>query len=172
MITYNKVNDVILMVDDKKISVNDINYAIYKIGSWKNKYEINQIGLSSEIPVTKPTINHIKLSMDEIRKSEFNISKKTVNGFVAIAYEINPKIQEMDLDEVIKLEEIEYENILVELDNLKLLDDDFVIDLNDENYLIYNLIKECHVTNSIPANEHTKKFYEKEMKRIDDAVLN
>ena len=74
MITYNKVNDVILMADDK-ISVNDINYAIYKIGNWKNKYEINQIGLSSEIPVTKPTINHIKLSMDEIRKSEFNISK-------------------------------------------------------------------------------------------------
>ncbi len=171
MITYNKVNDVILMADDK-ISVNDINYAIYKIGNWKNKYEINQIGLSSEIPVTKPTINHIKLSMDEIRKSEFNISKKTVNGFVAIAYQLSPKVQEMNLDDAIKLEETEYKNILAELDDLELLDDDSEIDLNDENYLIYNLIKECHVTNSIPANDHTKKFYEEEMKRIDDAVLD
>ncbi len=160
------------MVDDKKISVNDINYAIYKIGNWKNKYEINQIGLSREIPVTKPTVNHIKLSMNEIRKSEFDISKKTVNGFVAIAYQISPKIQEMDLDDVVELEKLEYENILSELDDLELMDDDCEIDLNDENYLIYHLIKECHVTNSIPANEHTKKYYEKEMKRIDDAVMN
>ena len=78
----------------------------------------------------------------------------------------------MNLDDAIKLEETEYKNILAELDDLELLDDDSEIDLNDENYLIYNLIKECHVTNSIPANDHTKKFYEEEMKRIDDAVLD
>ena len=46
------------------------------------------------------------------------------------------------------------------------------IDLDDDTYLIYKLEKECHVTTSIPANEHTKKYYEAEMKRIDDAVLN
>ncbi len=161
-----------MMSEDNKIDVNDINYAIYRLGNWKNNYEINQIGLSKEIPVTEPTITHIKFSMDEIRKSQFDISNKTVNGFVAIAFQINPKIQQMDLDDVIKMEEKEFNNILDELDNLELLDEDSTIDLDDENYLVYKLEKECHMTISIPANEHTKKYYEEEMKRIDDAVLN
>ena len=161
-----------MMSEDNKIDVNDINYAIYRLGNWKNNYEINQIGLSKEIPVTEPTITHIKFSMDEIRKSQFDISNKTVNGFVAIAFQINPKIQQMDLDDVIKMEEKEFNNILDELDNLELLDDDSTVDLDDENYLVYKLEKECHMTISIPANEHTKKYYEEEMKRIDDAVLN
>jgi len=161
-----------MMSEDNKIDVNDINYAIYRLGNWKNNYEINQIGLSKEIPVTGPTITHIKFSMDEIRKSQFDISNKTVNGFVAIAFQINPKIQQMDLDDVIKMEEKEFNNILDELDNLELLDEDSTIDLDDENYLVYKLEKECHMTISIPANEHTKKYYEEEMKRIDDAVLN
>ncbi|MBE6511451.1 MAG: hypothetical protein E7Z74_09405 [Methanobrevibacter millerae] len=160
------------MSDDKKINVNDINYAIYKLGNWKNTYEINQIGLSKEIPVTKPTITHIKFSMDEIRKSQFDISNRTVNGFVAIAFQLNPKIQEMELDDVIELEQKEFDNIIDELDNLELLDEDSTVDLDDDSYLIYKLEKECHVTTSIPANEHTKKYYEEEMKRIDDAVLN
>ena len=112
------------MSDDKKIDVNDINYAVYKLGNWKNDYEINQIGLSKEIPVTEPTITHIKFSMDEIRKSQFDISTKTVNGFVAIALQLNPKVQEMDLDDVIELEQKEYDNIIDELDNLELLDED------------------------------------------------
>ena len=161
-----------MMSEDNKIDVNDINYAIYRLGNWKNDYEINQIGLSKEIPVTEPTITHIKFSMDEIRKSQFDISNRTVNGFVAIAFQINPKIQQMDLDDVIKMEEKEFNNILDELDNLELLDEDSTIDLDDENYLVYKLEKECHMTISIPANEHTKKYYEEEMKRIDDAVLN
>ncbi|WP_407422962.1 hypothetical protein [Methanobrevibacter sp.] len=160
------------MSEDNKINVNDINYAVYKLGNWKNNYEINQIGLSKEIPVTKPTITHIKFSMDEIRKSQFDISNKTVNGFVAIAFQLNPKIQDMDLEDVIELEQKEFDNIIDELDNLELLDENSTIDLDDENYLIYKLEKECHVTTSIPANEHTKKYYEDEMKRIDDAVLN
>ncbi len=160
------------MSDDNKINVNDINYAVYKLGNWKNEYEINQIGLSKEIPVTKPTITHIKFSMEEIRKSQFDISNKTVNGFVAIAFQLNPKIQEMELEDVIELEQKEFDNIIDELDNLELLDENSTIDLDDENYLIYKLEKECHVTTSIPANEHTKKYYEDEMKRIDDAVLN
>ena len=160
------------MTDDKKISAADVNYAVYKSGNWENHYEINQIGLSSEIPVTKPTVTHIKLSMDEIRKSEFDISKKTVNGFVAIALQLNPKVQEMELEDIIELEQKEFDLINEELDKLELLSDDSSINLDDENYLIYKLEKECHVTISIPANEHTKEYYEAEMKRIDDAVLN
>ena len=64
------------MSDDEIINIDDMNYAVYKIGSWKNNYEINQIGISREIPVTKHTLTHVKLSMDEIRSSEFEISDK------------------------------------------------------------------------------------------------
>ena len=158
------------MASDEIINVDDINYAVYKIGDWKNNYEINQIGISSEIPVTKNTVHHVKLSMEEIRMSTFEISDKSVNGFVAIALQLNPKVQEMELDDVIALEEKEYDDILKELDDLVLLDDDGTLSLETEDYLIYKLEKDCHVTNSIPANKFTKRFYLDEMKRIEDAL--
>ena len=158
------------MADDKVISLDDINYAVYKIGEWKNHYEINQIGLSREIPVTKNTITHIKFSMDEIRNSQFSLSDKTVNGFVAIAMQLNPKVQEMELDDIIELEEKEYQNILSELDGLDVLSDEERIPLENDEYLIYKLEKDCHVTTSIPANEFTQKFYDAELKRIEDAL--
>ena len=158
------------MADEKIINLDDINYAVYKIGEWENHYEINQIGLSREIPVTKNTITHIKFSMDEIRASQFSLSDKTVNGFVAIAMQLNPKIQEMELDDVIELEETEYKNILSELENLDVLGDDETLPLETDEYLIYKLEKDCHVTTSIPANEFTKQFYNDELKRIEDAL--
>ncbi len=158
------------MADDKIINLDDINYAVYKIGEWKNNYEINQIGLSKEIPVTKNTIMHIKFSMDEIRASQFDLSDKKVNGFVAIAMQLNPKVQEMKLDDIIELEENEYQNILEELDNLDVLSEDESIPLETDEYLIYKLEKDCHVTTSIPANEFTKQFYQDELKRIEDAL--
>ncbi|MBR3155694.1 MAG: hypothetical protein IKF13_02630 [Methanobrevibacter sp.] len=158
------------MADEEIINLDDINYAVYKIGEWKNHYEINQIGLSREIPVTKNTITHIKFSMDEIRNSQFSLSDKTVNGFVAIAMQLNPKVQEMELDDVIELEENEYQNILSELDGLDVLSDDESIPLDGEEYLIYKLEKDCHVTTSTPANEFTQKFYEAELKKIEDAL--
>ena len=158
------------MADEKIINIDDINYAVYKIGEWQNHYEINQIGLSREIPVTKNTITHIKFSMDEIRSAQFSLSDKTVNGFVAIAMQLNPKVQDMELDETIELEEKEYQNILSELESLDVLGDDESIPLEGEEYLIYKLEKDCHVTTSIPANEFTQKFYESELKRIEDAL--
>ena len=158
------------MADEKIINLDDINYAVYKIGEWKNNYEINQIGLSREIPVTKNTITHIKFSMDEIRNSQFSISDRTVNGFVAIAMQLNPKVQEMELDDVIQLEETEFQNILSELDSLEVLGDDETIPLDSDEYLIYKLEKDCHVTISTPANEFTQKFYDEELKRIEDAL--
>ncbi|WP_296789607.1 hypothetical protein [uncultured Methanobrevibacter sp.] len=158
------------MADDKIINIDDINYAVYKTGAWKNNYEINQIGLSGEIPVTKNTLNHVKFSMEEIRNTEFSISDKKVNGFVAIAMQLNPKVQEMELDDAISLEQQEYDNILQELENLELLDDDGTIPLENEEYLIYKLQKDCHVTTSTPANEFTKKYYENELKKIEDAL--
>lgn len=159
-----------IMEIDENINVNDVNYAIYKVGNWKNNYEINQIGLSSEVPVTKNTLNHVKLSMEEIRKSEFSLSDKTVNGFVAIAFQLNPKIQDMEIDDIVSLEKEEYENILNELDGLELLDEDESIPLENDDYLIYKLQKECHVTTSIPVNEAAKKFYADELKKIEDAL--
>ena len=66
------------MTDGEIINFDDMNYAIYRFGSWKNSYEINQIGLSREIPVTEWTLKHVKLTMEEIRKSQFNISDKDV----------------------------------------------------------------------------------------------
>ena len=158
------------MADEKSINLDDINYAVYKIGDWKNHYEINQIGLSHEIPVTKNTVTHIKFSMDEIRNSEFSVSDMKVNGFVAIAIQLNPKVQQMEVKDIVKLEEEEYQNILSELDNLELLDDGESIPLEGEDYLIYKLEKDCHVTTSIPANEFTQKFYEAELKKIEDAL--
>ena len=157
------------MSDDKIINVDDINYAVYKIGNWENDYEINQIGLSSEIPVTKNTVFHVKSSMDEIRNSEFSVSDKKVNGFVAIAMQLNPKVQDMELDEIIELEQTEFDNITSELDGLEVLSEG-TLPLDGEDYLIYKLQKECHVTTSTPANEFTEKFYEQELKKIEDAL--
>lgn len=158
------------MANDEIINVDDMNYTIYKIGNWKNSYEINQVGLSSEIPATKNTVHHIKLSMEEIRKSEFSISDKTVNGFVAIAMQLNPKLQDMSIDEIISLEKEEYDNILVELDGLELLDENDSVPLENEEYLIYKLQKVCHVTTATPANEFTEKFHVSELKKIEDAL--
>ena len=158
------------MADENIINLDDINYAVYKIGEWKNHYEINQIGLSREIPVTKNTIDHIKFSMDEIRNSEFALSDKKVNGFVAIAFQLNPKVQEMEIDDIVELEEKEYNDILSELENLELLSDDETIPLDNEEYLIYKLEKDCHVTTSTPANEFTRKFYADELKKIEEAL--
>ena len=158
------------MADEKIINLDDINYAVYKVGDWKNHYEINQIGLSREIPVTKNTVTHIKFSMDEIRNSRFEISDKTVNGFVAIALQLNPKVQEMELDEAIELEETEFNNIMEELEGLDLLSDDDTLSLDTEDYLIYKLEKDCHVTTSIPANDFTKEYFQNELKKIEDAL--
>ncbi|WP_305515598.1 hypothetical protein [Methanobrevibacter sp. V14] len=158
------------MDDDKIINLDDINYAIYKIGDWKNHYEVNQIGLSKEIPVTKNTITHIKFSMDEIRSSEFSVDDRKVNGFVAIALHLNPTVQEMELDDVIELEKNEYETILSELDNLDVLNEDGSVSLESEDYLIYKLEKDCHVTISIPANEFTKHYFDNEIKKIEKAL--
>ena len=155
------------MSNEEIIKIDDMNYAIYKIGNWENNYEINQVGLSNEIPVTKNTLLHVKWSMDEIRKSQFDVSDKTVNGFVAIAMQLNPKVQDMELDDVIALEQDEYDNIIEELDNLELLE---TVPLETEDYLIYKLEKECHVTTSKPANQFTIDYYNNEIKKIEDAL--
>jgi len=84
--------------------------------------------------------------------------------------QLNPKVQEMELDDVISLEQEEFDNIMAELEGLELLDEDSTVPLQNEEYLIYKLEKECHVTTSIPANDFTKEFYKNELKKIEDAL--
>ncbi|MDL2246416.1 hypothetical protein LJB96_02240 [Methanobrevibacter sp. OttesenSCG-928-K11] len=156
--------------DEKIVKFDDINYAIYKLGNWEKEYKINQIGKSSEIPVTKTTYEHVLLSMDEIRRSEFEIDGVKVNGFVTIAYSMDPEIKKMDLNDIIVLEEKEYEDIKKELENLSFLDKNDSINLNTEDYLIYKLEKDHHVTKSKPANQFTLNHYLEEVKKIENSL--
>ena len=73
-------------------------------------------------------------------------------------------------EEVIELEETEFNNIMSELEELDVLSDDDTISLDTEEYLIYKLEKDCHVTTSIPANKFTEEFYKNELKKIEDAL--
>lgn len=152
---------------EDKINFDDVNFAIYKLGVWKNNYEINQIGLSDEIPVTENTKEHVIFTMDEIRRSEFEIEGEIVNGFVAIAYQLNPKIKSMDIKDAIALEEKEYCDIVNELNDLELLSNECSIERENSKYLIYKLKKECHVTISTPVNGLAVKHYMEEMSKIE-----
>ena len=64
----------------------------------------------------------------------------------------------------------EYQNILSELDGLDVLGDEDTVSLENDEYLIYKLEKNHHLTTSTPANEFTEKFYQAEIKRIEDAL--
>lgn len=57
-----------------------------------------------------------------------------------------------------------------ELDNLDVLNEDGSVSLESEDYLIYKLEKDCHVTISIPANEFTKHYFDNEIKKIEKAL--
>ncbi|WP_409199808.1 hypothetical protein [Methanobrevibacter sp. DSM 116169] len=158
--------------NQNEIKADNINYAIYKIGNWENNYKINQIGLSNEIPLTKSTCEHVKMSMNEIRMAEFEIDSEKVNGFVAISYATNPEIQKMPIKDVTELEENEFNTITKEIDNLDLLDDNESVKLDGEDYLIYKLEKDCHVTKSEPANEFTLNHHKKELENFENSLKN
>ncbi|KZX14358.1 hypothetical protein [Methanobrevibacter curvatus] len=151
---------------EEKIKFNDLNYAIYKIGSWKNSYEVNLIGNSNEIPQSQVTKNHVEMSMTEIRKSSFEIENKVVNGIVALGYQLNPNLKKIAIDDLIKKEEEEYNNIIEELESLKLEDNEKTIDLNENDYLIYKLEKDHHVTIAKPTNEFTQAHHLKEIEKL------
>ncbi|MGL4670310.1 MAG: hypothetical protein ACRCVG_06960 [Methanobacteriaceae archaeon] len=150
----------------KTINFNDINYAIYNIGSWKNSYEINLIGTSNEIPATESTRDHVIMSMDEIRKASFEINDKTLNGVVALSIQLNDKFKEMDINELIAKEEKEYDDIMEELSNLDLESSDDSVKLDNEKFLIYKLEKDHHVTVSKPANDFTMNHHMEEIKKL------
>lgn len=150
------------------ILFNDINYAIYKIGNWKEKYEINLIGSSNEIPVTEVTKEHVLNNMEEIRNSIFELNGKKVNGIVGLSTQLNPLLQGRNIDELIDKEEKEYKNIVDELNNLELEDSNGSIELENDKFLIYKLEKDHHVTVAKPANGLTMKHHAEEIQRLKE----
>ena len=88
------------MSNENEIKCDNINYAVYRIGNWENEYEINILGTSSEIPVTKPTLEHMVKQMDHIRASVFEIGGKEVNGMIGLAMQFNPSFASRDIEYV------------------------------------------------------------------------
>ena len=152
--------------NSKMISFNDINYAIYRIGKWKNSYKLNLIGISNEIPATEVTKDHVLFSMNEIRKSTFEIEGKEVNGIVGLSIQLNMSLRGIAIDDLIMEEKQEYEDIVDEINSLEFEDSDGAIELENDKFLIYKLEKDHHVTNAKPANALTIKYHSEEIQRL------
>lgn len=162
----------IMVKANKGIKCKDRNYAIYKIGNWKNDYKINVIGTSTEIPITSPTKHHVELNMEQIRSSSFEFNGKEVNGMVGLAIQLNPSLIDENIDELVKLEEKEFNLISEELNNLELKKDNEEIDPNSFEYLIYHLVYEGHNLTSKPANDFTREYHITEIKRLKELSGN
>ena len=150
------------------ISFSDVNYAIYKIGKWKNTYKINLIGTSNEIPATEVTKEHVLSNINEIRNSKFELGENEVNGIVALSIQLNPELQGMDITQIIADEELEYKNIVDEIEGLELEDPNGFIELENDKFLIYKLEKDHHVTVAKPANGLTMKHHAEEIQRLKE----
>ncbi|MBE6512550.1 MAG: hypothetical protein E7Z75_05365 [Methanobrevibacter olleyae] len=156
------------MAEDKEIKCDNINYAVYKIGDWKNDYEINIIGTASEIPVTKPTLEHMLKQMDHIRTSVFEIGVKEVNGMIGLAMQFNPSFASRDIDELIELEDKEFKNIMDELNSVELKDAEDTIALDTDEFVIYKLEYDGHTLSPKPYNEYAKRHQMEEIKRLKE----
>jgi len=152
--------------NSEMIYFNDINYAIYKIGNWKNSYKINLIGISNEIPATEVTKDHVLFNMNEIRKSTFEVEGKKVNGIVGLSIQLNKDLQGIAMDDLIKEEKQEYENIVDEINSLDFEDSNGAIELENDEFLMYKLEKDHHVTKAKPANAVTMKHHSEEIQRL------
>lgn len=154
------------------ISATNINYAVYKVADWKNEYKINILGTSRELPVTKVTKEHMLKNMEQIRLSEFELGSKTVNGMVALAMQLNPEIAKENIDDLVKIEEKEFEMIVDELNNIELKENSEFINLDTEEFLIYKLEYDGHMLVSKPANDYTQKHHIEEIKRLKELSGN
>ncbi len=156
------------MSEEKEIKCDNINYAVYKIGNWKNDYEINIIGTASEIPVTKPTLEHMLKQMDHIRTSVFEIGGKEVNGMIGLAMQFNPSFATRDIDELIELEEKEFKNIMDELNSAELKTAEDTIALDTDEFVIYKLEYDGHTLSPKPYNDYAKRHQMEEIKRLKE----
>lgn len=156
------------MVEDKEIKCDNINYAVYKIGNWENDYEINIIGTASEIPVTKPTLEHMLKQMDHIRTSVFEVGGKEVNGMIGLAMQFNPSFASRDIDELIELEDKEFKNIMDELNSVELKTAEDTIALDTDEFVIYKLEYDGHTLSPKPYNDYAKRHQMEEIKRLKE----
>ena len=67
------------MADDEMINVDDINYAIYRIGEWENDYEINQIDcqMKSLLLKTQSSILNYPWMKSEALNFQYPIKQST-----------------------------------------------------------------------------------------------
>ena len=151
-----------------EIKFGDINYSIYTIGKWDKTYEINLIGTSSEIPASLPTKKHVILQMEQIRNARFNWQETEVNGMIGLALQLNKKLEEKPVKDLIKQEKKEFEQITRELKNLKLENSKKTIKLDNEEYLIYKLEMEHDGIKPHPATPFTEKFHKNEVNKIKE----
>lgn len=156
------------MAEEKEIKCDNINYAVYRIGDWKNDYEINILGTASEIPVTKPTLDHMVKHMDHIRASVFEIDGKEINGMIGLAMQFNPSFASRDLDELIDLEEKEFESIMDELNSIELKTAEDTIALDTDEFVIYKLEYDGHTLFPKPYNDYAKRHQMEEIKRLKE----
>jgi hypothetical protein len=154
------------LTNSEMISFDDINYAIYKVGKWKNSYKINLIGTSNEIPVTEVTKEHVLFNINEIRNSTFEIEGKDVNGIVGLSMQLNSALHAVAIDDLISQEKQEYENIVDEINSLDYEDSNGAIELDTDKFLIYKLEKDHHITVAKPANDFTMKHHAEEIQRL------
>ncbi|MBQ2962059.1 hypothetical protein [Methanobrevibacter sp.] len=156
------------MAEEKEIKCDNINYAVYKIGKWENDYEINILGTASEIPVTKPTLDHMVKHMDHIRASVFEIGGKEINGMIGLAMQFNPSFASRDIDELIELEEKEHELIMDELNSVELKGAEDTIALDTDEFVIYKLEYDGHTLSPKPYNDFAKRHQMEEIKRLKE----
>ncbi|MDR1721754.1 MAG: hypothetical protein LBR24_01745 [Methanobrevibacter sp.] len=156
---------------DIEIGFDDINYAVYKIGNWAKEYRVNLIGKANEIPVTQVTVDHVSMSMEEIRKSVFEVGGEELNGILALSLQLDPALTNIPLTDLIAIEEEEYKDIVKELKNLVLEDEKKTVPLENDDYLIYKLEKDHHVTIAKPANSFTEKHHQEEIEKLKEKQL-
>ncbi len=151
-----------------EIECGDINYSVYTIGKWDKNYEINLIGTSPQIPATQPTKKHVMLQMEQIRNARFTWQEKEVNGMIGLALQLNKQLQEKPVDDLIKQEKQEFEQITRELKKLKLKNNKETIKLDTNEYLIYKLEMEHDGIKPRPATPYTEEYHKKEVEEIKE----
>ena len=110
--------------------------------------------------------------MEQIRSSSFEFNGKEVNGMVGLAIQLNPSLIDENIDDLVELEEKEFNLISEELNNLELKKDNEEIDPNSFEYLIYHLVYEGHNLTSKPANDFTREYHITEIKRLKELSGN
>jgi hypothetical protein len=155
----------------KEIIFGNENYTIYKIGEWENDYKLNVTGTSSQLPASQPTKKHVLSQMEQIRKAVFDFKGEKVNGMIGIGLQLNEDLIDMPVEDLIKLEETEYNQILDEINNLNLEDNNKFLSLETEDFLVYKLEMEHDGLKVQPATPYTLEYHLKEIEKLREKEI-